>query len=81
MFGDICFPEGCIGHVIMNLKAGKTEAMVFGMGKRLNLLHGRQLDIKIQEKIINTTTTYKYLGVHLDPSLGLECHTRVHENV
>jgi hypothetical protein len=65
----------------MNLKAGKTEAMVFGMGKRLNLLHGRQLDIKIQEKIINTTTTYKYLGVHLDPSLGLECHTRVHENV
>jgi hypothetical protein len=58
----------------MNLKAGRAEAMVFGTGKRLNLLHGSQLVIKIQEKIINTTTTYKYLDVHLDPSFSLECH-------
>ena len=64
----------CNNELIMNLKEGKTGAMVFGTEKRLNLIHETQLVIKIQEKIINTTTTYKYLGVHLDPSLSLERH-------
>ena len=64
----------------MNLKAGRAEAMVFGTGKRLNLLHGSQLVIKIQEKIINTTTTYKQI---LRRTLGPFIQSRVplHENV
>ena len=53
---------------------GKTEAILFGTGKRLSLLHGRQLNIKIRETRINCTTNYKHLGVYLDPSLNLETH-------
>ena len=54
---------------------GKTEAMLFDTGKRLSLLHGRQLNIKInRETRINCTTNYKHLGVYLDPSLNLETH-------
>ena len=34
-------------ELIMNLKKGKTEAMLFGKSKRLNLVDGRQLNIKV----------------------------------
>ena len=65
------------GHdnkLIFNLKKGKSEVMLFGTGKRLNLLHGCQVKLSVNGAPINTTTCYKYLGVHLDPTLNFETH-------
>ena len=61
----------CDNELIMNLKVGKTEAMLFGTGKHLSLLNGRQLNIKIREITINCTMEYKYFGIVLDRTLNL----------
>ena len=61
-------------ELIINLKKGKTEAMLFGTAKRLNKFKERQLNIKVGETSINCTTQHKYLGVTLDPSLTLDTH-------
>ncbi|KAK2552043.1 hypothetical protein P5673_027065 [Acropora cervicornis] len=52
-------------ELVLNLKKGKTECMIFGTAKRLNALNGT---------LINTTSSYKYLGVNLDSSLNLKLH-------
>ena len=61
-------------ELIMNLKRGKSEAMLFGISKRLNFVNGRQLNIQVDGTCINCTTSYKYLGVALDPSRNFESH-------
>ena len=61
-------------ELILNLKKGKTESMLFGTGKRLSLLGGKQLKVYVDGKLINSTKSYKYLGVHLDPTLSLAEH-------
>ena len=48
--------------------------MLFGTGKRLSLLGGKQLKVYVDGKLINSTKSYKYLGVHLDPTLSLAEH-------
>ena len=63
-------------ELIFNLKKGKSEVMLFGTGKRLNLLQGCQVKLSVNGAPINTTTCYKYLGVHLDPTLNFETHFR-----
>ena len=50
--------------------------MLFGTGKRLNPFRGSQLPLSVAGSLINTTTTYKYLGVHLDPTLNFDTHFR-----
>ena len=59
---------------IINLKKGKSEAMIFGTAQRLSRLQGKQLNLTVNGLPINNTTTYKYLGVHLDPTLSFETH-------
>ncbi|KAL9960121.1 hypothetical protein ACROYT_G033530 [Oculina patagonica] len=61
-------------ELIINLKKGKTEVMLFGTAKRLNCFDGKELNLTVNGCRINTTTTYKYLGVHLDPTLNLDTH-------
>ena len=61
-------------ELIFNLKKGKSEVMLFGTGKRLNLFQGCQVKLSVNDSPINTTTCYKYLGVHLDPTLNFETH-------
>ena len=61
-------------ELIFNLKKGKSEVMLFGTGKRLNLLQGCQVKLSVNDSPINATTCYKYLGVHLDPTLNFETH-------
>ena len=61
-------------ELIYNLKKGKSKMMLFGTGKRLNLLQGCQVKLSVNGAPINTTTCYKYLGVHLDPTLNFETH-------
>ena len=63
-------------ELIFNLKKGKSEVMLFGTGKRLNLLQGCQVKLSVNGAPINTTTCYKYLGVHLDPTLNFKTHFR-----
>ena len=64
----------CNNELIISLKKGKTEAMIFGTAKRLNKFKESQLNITVIETLINCTTEYKYLGVSLDPSLTLNNH-------
>ena len=64
----------CDNELIFNLKKSKSEGMLFGTGKRLNLFQGCQVKLSVNDSPINTTTCYKYLGVHLDPTLNFETH-------
>lgn len=41
-------------ELIFNLKKGKTEVMLFGTGKRLNLFHGNQMKLSVNGSLINT---------------------------
>ena len=61
-------------ELIFNLKMGKTEVMLFGTSKRLNLFYDRLVILLVNGSAVNTITCYKYLGVHLDPTLNFETH-------
>ena len=52
---------------ILNLKKGKTEAMIFGTAKCLAMLN-RGFEVKYQHHIVKVTTIYRYLGVDIDSS-------------
>ena len=57
-------------ELVINLKKGKTEAMLFGTAKRLSL-KDRELNIKYRGTEINITKEYTYLGYTLDNTLKL----------
>ena len=57
-------------ELLLNLKVGKTEAMLFGSAQRL-ARHGRDLDILYENVPINFVTEYVYLGNLLDNHLSL----------
>ena len=61
-------------ELIINPKKGKTQTMTFGTAKRLSRLQGKQPNVSIHGLPMNSTTTYKYLDVHLDPTLNFETH-------
>ena len=46
--------------------------MLFGRAKRL--CSHDDLKVSLQGHLINFTSKYKYLGLHLDPSLGMGDH-------
>ena len=48
-------------ELVINLKEGKTEVMLFGTAKRLSLKN-RELSIKYRGREINVTKEYTYLG-------------------
>ena len=54
-------------ELVLNLKKGKTEVMLFGTPARLKNLD--DLNIKINGVAVSNTRTYKYLGVNLDRSV------------
>ena len=57
-------------ELIINLKKGKIETILFGTSKRINL-QWNELNISVKGTCINNTFSYKYLGVDLDPNLSL----------
>ena len=59
-----------VNELLINLKKGKTEMMVFGTGKRLSA-QPHLLRVEYKGQPINTTQSYKYLGYVLDPGLTL----------
>ena len=61
-------------ELVINLNKGKTETMTFGTSKRLNKLESREMEINLNGVKVSATSSYKYLGVHLDPTLNFEDH-------
>lgn len=60
--------------LIFNLKKGTLEVMLFGTGKRLNLFQDCQVKLSVNGSPMNTITSYKYLGVHLQLTLNFDTH-------
>ena len=48
--------------------------MIFRTSKRLNKLESKEMEIHLNGVKITATSSYKYLGVHLDPTLNFEDH-------
>ena len=59
--------------LIINLKEGKTEALLFGTAKRI-CKSNESLSIPYGNTVINLTKKYKYLGVEVDSTLNLNTH-------
>jgi hypothetical protein len=57
-------------ELVINLKKGKTESMLFGTAKRLSL-NVKILELFYRFTPIQYTTTYKYLGTTVDQTLNL----------
>ena len=58
-------------ELILNLKKGKTEFMLFGTAKNLSM-HPEPINITYQFNNITVTTCYKYLGITLTPTLNMD---------
>ena len=56
--------------LLLNLKPGKTELLVFGTNQRLAKIP-KYLEVIYNHQVINVTTLYKYLVVELTSSLNL----------
>ena len=57
--------------LIMNMKAGKTECMIFGTSQKIK---NKEFNITYCHQSISKTSTYKYLGLILDQILNLNDH-------
>ena len=59
--------------LVINLKRGKTESMLFGTAKRISTVPPESRDLKLycNNNLINYTSSYTYLGTVLDQYLGL----------
>ena len=62
-------------ELIINLRKGKTESIIFGTSKRRNKLNSKVMEIELNGIKINGTSNYKYLRIHLDQSLAFENHS------
>ena len=56
-------------QLVINLKKGKTETMLFGTEKRLSNLNNQQINLEYNGSKVHFTSCYKYLRIHLRPSL------------
>jgi len=63
----------CNNGLILNSNQGKTEFMMFGTAARRKRIEN-EMTIEINSMPISNTNHYKYLGIHLDPSLSLSDH-------
>ena len=57
--------------LIINLKKGKTECMIFGTAKKVKLA---EINLKYNHEPISNTISYTYLSIFLDPVLSLNEH-------
>ena len=69
--------EWCVeNELILNTNPGKTESMMFGTAKNL-AQQPQSLKVIFRNQLINATTTYKYLGVHIDHSLNMNSNFNI----
>ena len=59
-----------LDELIINLKKGKTEVMLFGSSQRLKM-GGNHLNVMYEGNKINFLAQYKYLGMVIDNHLNL----------
>ena len=57
-------------ELVVNLKKGKTESMLFATSKKLNKIN-EPLKVKYRDTVINNTDTYDYLGNTIDQSINI----------
>ena len=60
--------------LIINMKKGKTESMLFGTGQRFGKENVKPFSVKTRDQSICYSTSYKYLEITLDPMLTLSHH-------
>ena len=60
-------------ELILNLQKGKSELMLFGTSKNIKQ-QPSVLNIRFDDKIVNFTTKYKYLGCIIEPTLNINSH-------
>ena len=74
---DLCSVQNYFAEneLIMNVSKGKTESIVFGTHKRLNMT-SRTLNLSYNGHKISSTNKYKYLGTLLDQTLTLADHLK-----
>ena len=58
---------------LINMKEGKTEALLFGTAKRISMLT-EPLKVCQGSKAIRNIAEYKYLGIYVNSSLDLNSH-------
>ena len=61
-------------QLVINLNRGKTESMIFGTSQKLRKEGNPELTISVGANQIRSTSSYKYLGVQLDPTLSFNQH-------
>ena len=61
-------------ELVINLNKGKTESMIFGTSQKLRKAGNLELTISIGANQIRSTSSCKYLGVQLDPTLSFNRH-------
>ena len=61
-------------RLVINMKKGKTETMLFGTEKRLSNLNNQRIDIEYNGLKVNFTSCYKFFEIHLKPSLNIKDH-------
>ena len=61
-------------ELIMNLKKGKTEIMLFGTDQRIRRQENQSINIQHNYHTVTMTKSYKYLGVLLTNSLNMTDH-------
>ena len=59
--------------LIINLKKGKTESLLFGTSQRI-AKQNNELNVMYRGVKILNTSQYKYLGIEVDSTLNLNCH-------
>jgi hypothetical protein len=57
--------------LIINLNKGKTESILLGTNRRIQ---NKTLNIHFNDRLINFTNKYKYLGVLVDQTANLNEH-------
>ena len=64
-------------ELVLNLKKGRTELILFGTAQRIAKQLIEQLKVTISQPtptVIDNTTDYKYLGVQVDTTFNLNSH-------
>ena len=61
-------------ELLVNLKKGKTESMIFGTAKRLGKAEEKEMKVEVNGRLIAGTLSYKYIGVYLDQTLYSATH-------
>ena len=60
-------------ELILNLKRGKTEAMLFGTSKRL-ATQPENLNVIFTYRSVSFTTSYKYLGIEINSTFNMNSY-------